>query len=77
MVRLIAVVIALITLRRNNLDKKAYNITYSIGGLGYVQLTVYTELSKDDSDFYTTVDKLAVEQIIKEVNDYGDISSFD
>lgn len=59
------------------MDKKAYNITYSIGSLGYVQLTVYTEVDEDDSDFYNTVDKLAVEQIIKEVNDYGDIASFD
>ena len=69
--------IVLITLRRNNLDKKAYNITYSIGGLGYVQLTVYTELDKGDPDFYNTVEKLAAEDIVKEITDYGDIASFD
>ena len=56
---------------------KSYQITYSIGALGDVQLTVNTDVDENDSDFNTIIDNLCVDEIIKEVYDYGKIKSFD
>ena len=56
---------------------KSYQITYSIGALGDVQLTVYTDVDENDPDFNTIIDNLCVDEIIKEVYDYGKIKSFD
>lgn len=54
-----------------------YQITYSVGSLGEVQLTVYTELDKNHPDFEKVIDDLCVKEITKEVSDYGKIKSFD
>lgn len=54
-----------------------YQITYSIGSIGDVQLTVYTELDKDHPHFEKVIDELCVKEIIKEVSDYGKIKSYD
>ena len=56
---------------------KNYQITYSVGALGYVQLTVQTDVDEDDPDFNSIIDNLCVDEIIKEVKDYGKIESFD
>ena len=56
---------------------KNYQITYSIGSLGEVQLTVYTEIDENDPNFYSVIDKLCINEIINEVNSYGKIKSFD
>ena len=56
---------------------KSYQITYSVGALGDVQLTVYTDVDENDSDFNTIIDNLCADEIIKEVYDYGKIKSFD
>ena len=56
---------------------KSYQITSSIGALGDVQLTVYTDVDENDPDFNTIIDNLCVDEIIKEVYDYGKIKSFD
>ncbi len=56
---------------------KNYQITYSIGSLGEVQLTVYTELDKNDPKFHLVIDNLCMDEIINEVNSYGKIKSFD
>lgn len=56
---------------------KNYQITYSVGALGDVQLTVYTDVDENDSDFISIIDSLCVDEIIKEVKDYGKIKSFD
>ena len=54
-----------------------YQITYSVGSLGEVQLTVYTDLDKDHPDFESVIDDICVKEIVKEVSDYGKIKSFD
>mgnify|MGYP003612894834 FL=1 len=56
---------------------KNYQITYSIGSLGEVQLTVYTEIDENDPNFHNVIDKLCMDEIINEVNSYGKIKSFD
>ena len=56
---------------------KNYQITYSIGSLGEVQLTVYTEIDENDPNFHLVIDNLCVDKIINEVNSYGKIKSFD
>lgn len=55
----------------------SYQITYSVGALGEVQLTVYTDVDKNDPSFNSVIDNLCVDVIIKEVTDYGSIKSFD
>lgn len=55
----------------------SYQVTYSIGGLGEVRLTVYTDVDKDSEDFDSVIDKLCMEDIIREVSDYGAVKSFD
>ena len=56
---------------------KNYQITYSIGSLGEVQLTVYTDVDDNDPSFYNVIDKLCMDEIINEVNSYGKVKSFD
>lgn len=56
---------------------KNYQVTYSIGGLGEIQLTVYTDVDKDHPDFDKIIDDLCVKEIVKEVSDYGCVKSFD
>ena len=56
---------------------KNYQLTYSVGALGYVQLTVQTDVDEDAPDFNSIIDNLCVDEIIKEVKDYGKIESFD
>ena len=56
---------------------KNYQITYSIGSLGEVQLTVYTEIDENDPNFHNVIDKLCMDEIINEVNSYGKVKSFD
>lgn len=56
---------------------KNYQVTYSIGAIGEVQLTVYTDIDENDPDFHLVVDSLCVDEITKELNDYGKIKSFD
>ena len=56
---------------------KNYQITYSIGSLGEVQLTVHTELDENDPNFHLVIDNLCMDEIINEVNSYGKIKSFD
>ena len=56
---------------------RSYQITYSIGGLGEVQLTVYTDVDENDPNFCNVIDKLCMDEIIDEVNCYGKIKSFD
>ncbi len=56
---------------------KNYQITYAIGSLGEVQLTVYTEIDENDPNFHTVIDNLCMDEIINEVNSYGKIKSFD
>ena len=56
---------------------KNYQVTYSIGSLGDVQLTVYTDVEENDPNFHLVIDKLCMDEIIHEVNDYGRIKSFD
>ena len=56
---------------------KNYQITYSIGSLGEVQLTVCTELDENDPNFHLVIDNLCMDEIINEVNSYGKIKSFD
>ena len=54
-----------------------YQVDYSVGALGNVQLTVSMELKKTDENFEEELDKLCVAEIIKEVTDYGAIRSID
>ena len=54
-----------------------YQVTYSVGSLGYVRLTVYTDVDKNDKQFMSIIDELCVDAIVKEVTDYGDIKSID
>lgn len=56
---------------------KNYQVTYSIGGLGDVQLTVYTDIGENDPNFHLVIDNLCMDEIINEVNDHGKIKSFD
>ena len=56
---------------------KNYQITYSIGSLGEVQLTVHTELDENDPNFHLVIDNLCMDEIINEVNSYGKIKRFD
>lgn len=56
---------------------KSYQITYSVGALGDVQLTVYTDVDENDPDFNTIIDNLCADEIVREVYDYGKIKSFD
>ena len=56
---------------------KNYQITYSIGSLGEVQLTVYTDVDENDPNFHIIIDNLCMDKIINEVNSYGMIKSFD
>ena len=56
---------------------KNYQITYSIGSLGEVQLTVYTDADENDPNFHLVIDNLCMDKIINEVNSYGKIKSFD
>ena len=56
---------------------KIYQITYSIGSLGEVQLTVYTEIDENDPNFHIVIDNVCMDEIINEVNSYGKIKSFD
>ena len=56
---------------------KKSSITYSIGSLGEVQLTVYTEIDENDPNFHIVIDNLCMDEIINEVNSYGKIKSFD
>ena len=56
---------------------KNYQITYSIGSLGDVQLTIYTDIDENDPNFYNVIDKVCMDGIINEVNFYGKIKSFD
>lgn len=56
---------------------KNYQITYSIGSLGEVQLTVYTEIDENYPNFHIVIDNLCMDEIINEVNSYGKIKSFD
>ena len=56
---------------------KNYQITYSIGSLDEVQLTVYTEIDENDPNFHLVIDNLCMDEIINEVNSYGKIKSFD
>jgi len=56
---------------------KNYQVTYSIGSLGDVQLTVYTDVDENDPNFHLVIDNLCMDEIIQEVNDYGRIKSFD
>ena len=60
-----------------NKDMKSYQITYSVGALGDVQLTVYTDVDENDPDFNTIIDNLCAYEIIEEVYDSGKIKSFD
>ncbi len=56
---------------------KNYQVTYSIGGLGDVQLTVCTDVDENDPKFHLVIDNLCTDEIINEVKDYGKIKSFD
>ena len=56
---------------------KNYQITYSIGGLGEVQLTVCTDVDENDPNFHIVIDNLCMDEIINEVNSYGKVKSFD
>ena len=56
---------------------KNYQVTCSIGGLGDVQLTVYTDVDENDPNFHIVIDNLCMDEIINEVNSYGKIKSFD
>ena len=56
---------------------KNYQQTYSIDGLGDVQLTVYTDIDENDPNFHLVIDNLCMDEIINEVNSYGKIKSFD
>ena len=56
---------------------KNYQITYSVGSLGEVQLTVYTDVDENDPNFHIVIDNLCMDEIINEVNSYGKIKSFD
>ena len=56
---------------------KNYQITYSIGSLGEVQLTVCTNVDENDPNFHIVIDNLCMDEIINEVNSYGKIKSFD
>ena len=56
---------------------KNYQITYSIGSLGDVQLTIYTDIDENDPNFYNVIDKVCMDGIINEVNSCGKIKSID
>lgn len=56
---------------------KNYQVTYSIGAIGEVQLTVYTDIDENDPNFHLVIDNLCIDAISKELSDYGKIKSFD
>lgn len=54
-----------------------YQVEYSIGALGYVQVTVQTDITPDHENFNRVVDDLCMAAIIQETQDYGSIRSID
>lgn len=56
---------------------RCVQITYSVGALGDLRLSVYTDLEPDDPLYDVHIEELAQEVIRQELVDYGEVSSYD
>ena len=56
---------------------RCVQITYSVGALGELRLSVYTDLEPDDPLYDVRINELAQQVIQQELLDYGVVRSYD
>lgn len=56
---------------------RCVQLTYSVGALGDLRVSVYTDLEPDDPLYDTRIDELAQQVIQQELVDYGEVGSYD
>ena len=56
---------------------RCVQLTYRVGALGDLRVSVYTDLEPDDPLYDTRIDELAQQVIQQELVDYGEVGSYD